>query len=90
MESESEYKKWEKSLESSVNHPRYSEHLSAEENVKLGREYRGGQSYKKVAAQLQQIANLDHKRVFEEAAEIARRRAHERHEYKSDRREATA
>lgn len=39
-------------------HPGYSSALSAEENVRRGRKYDGGQSYKRVAAQLQEQANF--------------------------------
>lgn len=79
-------------LQTTKNHPygKGAEHLSVEELVKKGREYRGGQSYKKVAAQLQQLANIQHNKKFEEAAERARKLGHEHGEYKSDKKYAYA
>ena len=71
-------------LQTTKRHPGYSENLSPEENVRKGRRYRGGQSYKLVAKQLQQLANIGHHEVFRRAAELARERAHQKGEYKED------
>ncbi len=90
-------------LRTTTNHPGYSAAYSPAKNVRIGRRYNGGQPFKLVAEQLQEQASLRkhggryHKervkmegRVFAEAAEMARRMAHERDEYKGDRKKLRA
>ena len=73
-------------LQTTKNHPYGpgAEKLSVEELVRKGREYHGGQSYKKVAAQLQMLGNIQHNEKFRKAARRARNLAHEHREYETD------
>lgn len=70
-------------LQTTKNHPGYSAEISAEANVRRGLAYRN-QTHRTVAKQLQQLANITHKKVFQEAADLARARAHEKGQYKED------
>ena len=60
-------------MQTTSNHPGYSDELSAEENYERGLKFAEAHGYDKlwVARSLEQLANLTHKEVYKEAASLA-------------------
>ena len=60
-------------IQTTKNHPGYSENLSASENYKKGLEFAKKHGYSKlwVARSLEQLANLTHKPVYKQASDEA-------------------